>query len=73
MGLMQWLFGWASPDDRDRREHDGERKLSIAMPMAAASAELAAREPASEAEQKLRETGNNRLERRWPADSRLAP
>jgi len=38
MGLMQWLFGWASPDDRDRREHDGERKLSIAMPMAAASA-----------------------------------
>jgi hypothetical protein len=59
MGLLQWLFGWASPDDRDRREHDAERKLSVSMPMAAAGAELAAQKPASETEQELRETAGD--------------
>ena len=55
MGLLQWLFG-DTPDNRDRREEDAERKLSTAMPMAGAGAELAGVHSGSETENELRES-----------------
>lgn len=51
MRIFDWLFGWNS-ENRQRREsgQDAGRKLSPAMPMAGAGAELQARHRDSETE-----------------------
>ena len=54
MKIFDWLFG-STPDNRNRRAEDAERKISIAMPMAGASAEVAAEHVESETEKELRE------------------
>jgi hypothetical protein len=59
MKLFQWLFG-STPDHRDRRAEDAERKISIAMPMAGAGAELAAEHVESETEKELREAAGEK-------------
>jgi hypothetical protein len=59
MKLLEWLFG-STPDNRNRRAEDSERKISIAMPMAGAGAELAAEHVESETEKELRETAGEK-------------
>jgi hypothetical protein len=51
--IFDRLFGWTRKQS-DRREHDASRKLSPAMPMAAAGAELTAERKSSETENALR-------------------
>lgn len=58
MRLWSWLFGW-NRDDRERRAGDTERKISPAMPMAAAGAELSAQPDKSETEESLKRAANN--------------
>lgn len=53
MGLFDWLKRWTS-DNRERRDEQETRKISPAMPMAGASAQLAAEPEQSESEQALR-------------------
>jgi hypothetical protein len=55
MNLWRWLFGGEARDNRDRREQDVERKISPAMPMSAAGAQLAGEKKPSETERELRE------------------
>jgi hypothetical protein len=59
MGLLQWLFG-SAPDNRDRRKEEAERKISPAMPMAGAGAELAGEHPRSETEDELRKASGEK-------------
>lgn len=59
MRLFDWLFG-AARDNRDRRAEDAERKLSIAMPMAGAGAQVAADHPVTETEKELREAAGEK-------------
>jgi hypothetical protein len=60
MGLFSWLFG-SKTEDRDRRRDDAARKISPAMPMAGAGAELAGQDRDSETERALkRATGEDR-------------
>lgn len=65
MGLISWLFG-ESGENRDRKdaEQDAGRKLSPAMPMAGAGAELSGQDHDSETEDALkRAAGNDRSPR----------
>jgi hypothetical protein len=59
MKLFEWLFG-PTPDNRDRRAEDAERKISIAMPMAGAGAEVAADHVESETEKELRKAAGDK-------------
>ena len=52
MRLLRWLFG-SGTDNRDRRKEEAERKISVAMPMAGAGAELAGEHARSETEEEL--------------------
>lgn len=57
MGILARLMDWGR-ERRDRRKRDATRKLSPAMPMAAAGAELSVSHEKSETEQNLeRATG----------------
>lgn len=59
MKLFDWLFGW-SRDNRDRREQDADRKISPAMPMSAAGAQLSGEHPRSETEDELRKAAGDK-------------
>jgi hypothetical protein len=54
MKIFDWLFGW-TPDNRDRRAEDAERKISVPMPLAETGTEIAADHVGSETEKELRE------------------
>jgi len=60
MGLFSWMFGDAG-GDRGRNDHqrDASRKLSPAMPMAGAGAELAGERDESETEEALQRATQN--------------
>jgi hypothetical protein len=51
--IFDRLFGWIRKEP-DRRQRDASRKLSPAMPMAAAGAELTADRKSSETEKAVR-------------------
>lgn len=54
MGLFSWMFGDAGDDrGRNERQRDAGRKLSPAMPMAGAGAELVGERDESETEAAL--------------------
>ena len=55
MGILDWLFRWTR-DNRDRndRDQEAERKISPAMPMAGAGAQLDAQPNHSETEEALK-------------------
>lgn len=57
MGFLSRLLGW-DRDRRDRHAHDAARKLSPAMPMAAAGAEVSAESKTSETEDNLRKAAD---------------
>lgn len=60
MSLWDWLRRW-TPDNRDRNEpeQDAQRKISPAMPMAGAGAELSAENEDSETEAALKRASTN--------------
>ena len=60
MGFFSWMFG--APEDRDaptERQQDAARKLSPAMPMAGAGAELDGEPAKSETEDALKRAAGN--------------
>ena len=60
MGLFSWWFGDSSGDrGRNDRQRDAGRKLSPAMPMAAAGAELDGEKDESETEAALQRAARN--------------
>lgn len=61
MGLLSWLFR-GEGDDRNRndRQRDAARKLSPAMPVAAAGAELDGEREESETEEALERATRDR-------------
>ena len=54
MKLFEWLFG-STPDNHDRRAEETERKISVAIPMGGAGAQIAAESVESETEKELPE------------------
>ena len=60
MGLFSWMFGDTGGDRRrNDRQRDAGRKLSPAMPMAGAGAELAGEKDDSETEAALQRATEN--------------
>jgi len=59
MGWLSWLTGRDGENRRCDREQDAARKLSPAMPMAGAGAELAGESNASETEETLKRAAEN--------------
>jgi hypothetical protein len=60
MGLFSWMFGESGGDrGRNERQRDVGRKLSPAMPMAGAGAELAGERDESETEEALQRAAQN--------------
>jgi hypothetical protein len=62
MKLFEWLFG-PTPDNRDRRAENAERKVSVPMPLAGMGAEIAADHVESETEKEPRKTAGEKLRR----------
>jgi len=61
MGLLSWLFrGEGDNRKRNDRQQDAARKLSPAMPMAAAGAELDGQREESETEEALERATRDR-------------
>jgi hypothetical protein len=58
MGIWTWLFG-CGHDDRERHKRDASRKISPAMPMAGAGAELSGQSDHSETEENLKRAAEN--------------
>jgi hypothetical protein len=58
MGIWTWLFG-SSEDERDHRETDADRKLSPAMPMAGAGADLSGESENGETEENVKRAAEN--------------
>ena len=60
MGLFSWMFGDSGGDRRrNDRQRDAGRKLSPAMPMAGAGAEIAGERDESETEEALQRATQN--------------
>jgi hypothetical protein len=60
MALLSWLFGRGDDRNRNDRQRDAARKLSPAMPMAGAGAELDGQRGQTETEEALKRATRDR-------------